>query len=190
MFLMVAVALPGIYAAMADQSLPTSNPRLGMVSNAVEYVLGVDSSYSEGCMGEGDGPIQCLCPIWLASEFGGGFDLALLSNEEPGKTVYQVSNVDWVIGFGEDLIVITGGGQFSVTDTGKGNVQRLILTLKFDDGNHTDEIEFDSGTVAGGETGEAPPIDISVSMAGFQACYDISITIKAQPLPPLSAVAR
>ncbi len=134
------------------------------------YTLAPESVLLDGCFGD------CLCPVRITEDLYGHFVLTELPILAPGpRRLFSVTDLAWRAVRGDEEIVITGDGMYTLDPLEKSH--RLTLRLRFD-GGPTEE--FDSGLVPGGE--EFPEIAIRVSMNGEVECFDTVFDLRALPV--------
>ncbi len=133
------------------------------------YRLGDKSLFQQGCFA------PCLCPILLSGPVEGTFRLTL-APPDPLFTVFQVTEVNWLVRMGDSDVRITGSGTYRVGGE-FALMEQLQLDLKVD---NQDVQQFDSGLVAGGS--EFPAINLTIATHAL-TCNNMAITVAALPLP-------
>ncbi len=139
------------------------------------YRLTAKSLFEQGCFA------PCLCPVLIADGIVGTFQLTP-AGSDPLFTVYDITDVNWLVRIGDTDRRITGsgtyriGGEFALT-------HQLQLDLKVGD---ADVQRFDSGLIVGGS--DFPAINITIAV-NKMICNDTVITVSALPLPP-AQIAR
>ncbi len=172
-----AVGLVGlvclVMAAAPDGA--TLGPASGL--NRAQYQLLVESVFVEGCMG--GGPIGCMCPLFLASEFEGSFTMTLNPRVPPGHQTFDVSVEDWLVAFGDEEVQITGEGFYDRWNELDGSSwQRMTLDLELYD----EDVHFDSGAVPNPTPGGEIPKAIHIDLDNDAECYGFIMALDAARL--------
>lgn len=112
------------------------------------YHLGSNTGFVSGCQG------PCLCPVSFNESVSGTFDLDLLGiiigiDGQPTVEVYEVSNIEWTVVQGEEVLTATGSGFYTVEQSPAPN-QRMELDLSLNGGEAE---RYDSGLV---------PVDVAL----------------------------
>jgi hypothetical protein len=146
---------------------PVTESTAAAPTPATSYQLAPTSNFNRGCFG------PCLCPVLIAGELTGSFELAPL---KPTKlfTRYSVTNVSWDVIDSQGIVVhkISGNGIYEI---GKGVplMQQMTLFLSIDG---EQPVTFDSGLVPE----QTPFPDISISIFNG-TCFGSWMTINAIP---------
>ena len=135
----------------------------------VTYHLGSESNYVIGCFP------PCYCPVKFHDNLTGTLRLTPLAPTPDWFDHYLVSDVDWTLELGGDLLQVTGSGQYDIGGP-VALTHRLQLDLSLEGGPVQ---HFDSGLIAGGF--RFPLIEISISLNG-QVCLDEVYGVSAAPL--------
>jgi hypothetical protein len=131
------------------------------------YRLAPESAFEEGCFD------PCMCIAHYSDRLLGTMTLTP-GVPEPGFTVYDVRQVNWLVPQLEHWV--TGSGTYRIG--GQPLVHRLVLDLEVDDRGVQ---RFDSGLVP--VTSPLPEIAIMVSMNNL-VCHDTVFRLVARPVSP------
>ncbi|MEC9372691.1 MAG: hypothetical protein VYC34_02570 [Planctomycetota bacterium] len=135
------------------------------------FVMLEEADYTFGCYE------PCACPISMTPDVRGTMALTPNPGAKDGFAEFTVDLVEWLVRFGDDARVLTGGGVYRVSTKGEQRHQ-LVLTLSTDGG---DAEVFDSGLMPGG--GVFPsPFTITIDVNDM-FCLDTVITVAAAPYP-------
>ncbi len=142
--------------------------------DGAHYELLAESEFVEGCMG--GGPIGCMCPLFLASEFAGSFTMTLNPRVPPGHQTFDVAVGDWLVAFGDEEVDITGQGLYDRwTELDGSSWQRMTLDLDLYD----EDVHFDSGAVPNPTPGGEIPEAIHIDLDNDAECYGFVIILDA-----------
>jgi len=133
------------------------------------YRLDAGSTHQAGCFD------PCLCPIQIEVPVLGTLALAFQGSDGLFD-VYAVSDVNWEVPFGGDVMRVLGSGSYRIG--GEFALEhQLELDLAIDDGPLQ---HFDSGRRIVAESKSA--IDVAISLHGM-VCNDIVFVVRASPVP-------
>lgn len=166
----VALGLVALVSAAAWPSGATAHAAVVNPAAApVVYRLDKAANEVQGCFE------PCKCPIWLNEDLVGTMSLRFDHSAPNWFDYYDVSDVNWVVGYGASEQRITGRGTYRVGGP-VAVTQQLTLSLSIDGAA---PVVFDSGLVPGGSL---PALDIAIAMNGF-FCFDRVFSVVASPVP-------
>jgi len=173
----VAIGLVSL-ACLGMVTIPdvrTASPALFI--DDVEYILGGDSSCSQGCRGSEDfDHYGCMCPVSWGEAFVGGLTLTPHIHTPPGYQIFDVVVEDWVFTFGGDETEVTGSGLYQKwTDLEGNHWQSMTLDLDI----YGQELPFSSGVLEDTTPSGAPPEEIHIGVASDTYCYGYWFLIDA-----------
>jgi len=146
----------------------------------VEYVLGGDSLFAQGCMGSQPGHYDCMCPMMPADEFAGGLIFTPRIHTPPGHQTFDVVVEDWVFIFDGEETEVTGSGLYDRwTDLEGDRWQSMTLDLDV----YGEEVHFYSGVREDTTSSGAPPAEIYISLLSDTYCFGYWILIDAELVP-------
>jgi len=170
---MRAAALGLLALVSMSTVVPTESSASAAVNPAaapVLYRLDADSNEVQGCFD------PCDCPIWFNDDLVGTMVVRFDHSEPNWFDYYNVTDVNWVLGYGANATRVTGRGTYRVGGP-VALMHQMTLSLSIDGAA---PIVFDSGLVPG--SGAPGTIDIAIAMNGFY-CFDRAFTLSAEPVP-------
>jgi hypothetical protein len=133
----------------------------------ISYELAPGSAFFQGCVG------RCMCPVQEVGQIEGTFDLVPMK-PTPLFTRYSMTKIDWtVVNSAQTIHRITGSGIYEIG--GRASLKQQMTLFLSIDGKQP--VTFDSGLVP--ITSPFPNISIEVDLG--KKCYDLWITIEAEP---------
>jgi hypothetical protein len=160
---------------MAEKAPPSVEVSAMQRDVVILYELGERAIYMDGCFGTGMRP--CLCRIRMAASLDGTFALGRTPSEDPAFEAYEITDVDWVATFRDEIIEITGYGRYETGEVDGERLQRLTMEL---DVGGVGLRTFDSGFVPGGDGGSTPMLDVQIRMPDSQ-CLNVVLDVRAGP---------
>ncbi len=146
----------------------------------VEYVLGGDSLFAQGCMGDQGEHYSCMCPMVPAAEFVGGLTFTPNVFTPPGHQAFDVVVEDWVFTADGEETEVTGSGYYDRwTDLQGDRWQSMTLDLDV----YGEDVHFYSGICDNTTPSGAPPEEIYISLISDTYCRGYWILIDAQLVP-------